>query len=235
MGWTASQRVDRPEERHGMKLAAAALVLVFGSTAFADLVSNGGFEIYLDTNNGGTIPTSAFSFSTMSPSDSSLTGWTLGGSGIDLIQMYWVNHGNGHSIDLASTGDGSISQTLTTVVGQIYELRFWMAGIPTGGPTVKTLDVTLGSTTFTNVAFDSSSSSTGSMGWTEMVFKWTATSTSSTLQFTSTSGTNSGPALDDISVNAVPEPAALALFGLGLGAGAFGLWRRRVARRAAAS
>jgi len=214
-----------------MRLIGSLLVLLLGAPAFADLLnSQGVFEAYLDTNNGGSVPAGTFTYSQLSSGDSSLTGWTVGGAGIDLIRTYWTPHGGIISIDLAASGDGSLSRTLTTEVGQNYELRFWMAGIPTGGPNVKTMDITMGSTTVTGVSFDATGSSTTSMGWVEMVFKWTATSTSSTLQFTSTSGTASGAALDDLSVTATPEPGTLAFFGLGLGA--LGLWRRRVARAA---
>jgi hypothetical protein len=44
-----------------------------------------------------------------------------------------------------------------------------------------------------------------------------ATDTTTTLTFATPQGGNAGPFLDDVAVNAVPEPATLAIWGLGLG------------------
>ena len=57
------------------------------------------------------------------------------------------------------------------------------------------------------------------MGWLPETFLFTATGTSTTLTFTSlntTADLQYGPALDDISVNAVPIPGAVWLLGSGL-------------------
>lgn len=56
------------------------------------------------------------------------------------------------------------------------------------------------------------------MNWLAQSFSFTATGASSTLAFTSTTATAFGPALDGVSVAAVPEPAtwAMMIFGFGL-------------------
>lgn len=51
------------------------------------------------------------------------------------------------------------------------------------------------------------------MGWTEFAYVIQGTGLD-TLSFVSTTSANYGPALDNVSVNPVPEPAALAMFSL---------------------
>jgi choice-of-anchor C domain-containing protein len=219
------------KERHRMKCIVAALVLMLGAPAFAGIEANGGFETFVTTASGGSIPTGSFNFTSLNAGDTSITGWTIGAAGIDLINTLWTSHGGSYSIDLSNVNNGTISQTLTTVANQNYELRFWMAGNTGSAPTVKTMNVTFGSTTINNVSFNSSGFSNSNMGWTEYVYKFTATGTSTLLQFADTSGSASGVALDDIGVSAVPEPGTAALFVLGAGVGALGLLRRRNSRK----
>ena len=54
------------------------------------------------------------------------------------------------------------------------------------------------------------------MGWTLETFFFVATSASTTLTFTSLEDNPYGPALDNVIVQDVPEPASLAVLGLGL-------------------
>ena len=114
----------------------------------------------------------------------------------------------------------TLSQALSTISGERYDISFWMANCPDRAE-CKPNGIKVefgGQTLLPSQAFDS-------FGWTQFVFSnILATSNSSTLSF---SGYNT-PAffmLDDISVAqsalpSVPEPGTLMLVGL---AGALGL------------
>jgi choice-of-anchor C domain-containing protein len=182
-------------------LAAIALASA-GAASAQNIVTNGSFET----------PVVAGSFVTYGAGSSSLTGWTIGGGGIDHIRTNWQAADGAQSLDMSATSTGSISQTLTTVIGQSYTLSFALAGNPDGG--IKTLAISFGGTPLTDQTFNTAGRSTSDMGWSVRSFFVTATSTSSVLTFTSLTNTSAGPALDNVSVvanTAAPEPGALAL------------------------
>jgi choice-of-anchor C domain-containing protein len=187
------------------KLFFAGLVS-FGaitSQANANLIVNGSFEADACTS----------SFCTTSV----LTAWNLSGGDVDLINTYWQPYAGAKSIDLGgSTGTTTLSQTIATVIGETYYLSFAMAGNDDGAPIVKTLDVSVTGAPVTSFSFNTTGTSNAAMGWAVNGLFFTATSVSTTVSFTNTSGSALfGPALDDIAVN-VPEPGALALLGAGL-------------------
>jgi hypothetical protein len=123
------------------------------------------------------------------------------------------------------TGIGTVSQTITTVPGQQYEIDF--AYLAENG-TPNSFVADFGSNTLFSV-FNDVSNTTNPATWTHITAFATAPGTSTTLSFTS----NNDPfydALDSVSVEAVPnvpEPASLALLGIGIAAIAGYSWRRR--------
>jgi hypothetical protein len=108
-----------------------------------------------------------------------------------------------------SNSFNTISQTLSTVTGQEYAISFWvLAAHP------NLLQVTFGGSTL----FNGTSPTTGD--YAQFTFYSTATSTSTVLAF-SGQRVQGVELLDDVSVDAVPEPAtwfltAVALLGLGV-------------------
>lgn len=190
-------------------LATAAAALLAGSAQAASIV-NGSFEF-------GVNPPGA-SFTTLSAGNTDLTGWTIGDGGIDWIGTYWQASNGVRSLDMTAVSAGSISQTLATVVGQRYLVTFDIAGNPdpNGGPTLKSLDVTVNGTGLANYTFDTSGFSVGAMGWASKSYSFVATSTASTLTFTSNNGFASGPALDNVAI-AVPEAATWVMMIAGFG------------------
>jgi hypothetical protein len=122
--------------------------------------------------------------------------------------------------DLAANAT-SLSQTLSTVVGDTYLLTFDMAQYLVGPGTV---------TSLFNVSFGGLSvlslSDIGEQGYTAYSLQATATSSSSVLSFTM--GNDIGEfLLDDVSVSAVPEPSSIALLSVGLLGVRFAKSRRR--------
>ena len=110
----------------------------------------------------------------------------------------------------------TITQTLTTVIGQTYTISYWVADMHPNF-----LEVTFGGSTL----FDGTAPTNG-LGspddYVQYTFTSTATSTSTVLAFSGQRTIGGGTLLDDVSVTpgaAVPEPAtwlltSVALFGL---------------------
>jgi choice-of-anchor C domain-containing protein len=172
-------------------LILTALLLVFtASLAHANLVSNPSFE---------TIGAD-WSYSNVD--------WWTG----------WPAKDGSVSIDLSGVGAGWISQSFTTQAGQTYDVTFWLAGNPDGGPTVKTMQVSAGSVSGLPYTFDTTGYGHNNMGWVEKDFSFTATGTNTTLTFTSLDNTAYGPAIDLVNVAqaTVPDPGVLFLLAPGL-------------------
>lgn len=215
-----------------MRHLAVAIVFAISPSAFAELVTNGDFES----------PSSIGSLATYTAVDSSSlfisgNGWTVSTGDIDHIGTYWVGADGGESIDMDGNNPGQIQQTLVTVIGQEYVLSFFLAvnsDVATSGTRSVQVDAGVDLTSGTLTLTKTSTSSTSNMEWANYGFRFTASTTSTILSFTSldAAGTGSGIALDDVSVFEAPEPASFLLFGAGLGG--LGLWRRTQKKKAIA-
>lgn len=208
-------------------LAATCLAACSSSTvASAAAFVNGSFETA--TVDPGS------SFSTLSNGSTAITGWTVGGDSVDYIGGYWQPQNGGRSLDLSGNANGSVSQTFSTVVGQSYAVNFFLAGNPDGGLGDKTATVSATGASSQNFIFTvTPSDSKGGMGWASYTYDFTATSTDTTLKFASATGTAYGPALDNVSVAAVPEPAIWVMMLTGFAGVGVMLRRRRAALAAA--
>lgn len=188
------------------------VALLSTASVQANIVQNGSFE------NGNFVNTSS-NFMQVNPSDTSLSGWTVINEhiawGLSAIG-FPASDGVG-LVDLSGFGaqspNGSIQQSLTTVLGTEYIISIDRQG------------------GLSNVLIDgvglSLTSGAISGAWTTFTGTFTATSASSLLSINNGAPGNPIVFVDNVSVvSAVPVPAAAWLFGSGL-IGLIGLSRRK--------
>jgi choice-of-anchor C domain-containing protein len=189
-------------KRHGILATAGALL---GSLALASSVlaagafQNGGFE---SGNYQG--PTYGFDFDRVfagTARASDITGWTVTVGSVDWIGSYWQAAEGTKSIDL--DGDegtpGAMSQTFATSVNATYVVSYALSGNPDAGPANKTMTIDVGGAK-TNVSYDTSAYGTtrADMKYVTKGYSFVATSTTTTLTFTSTTPGGYGPVIDNI-------------------------------------
>lgn len=179
-------------------IAMVATIALPGATLASTSVSNGSFET--GTYGGGA-------FQTLNAGATNMTGWTVGGAGIDWIKTYWTAEDGSMSLDLNAFAPGTIRQDLATTANSTYVVQFSLAGNPACGPTVKTLTVSATGAAPHAYNFDTIGHSASNMGWTTQSYSFVATSASTPLTFTSTTaGSVCGPALDNVSVTVQAPP-----------------------------
>ena len=208
-----------------LALSAAIVGVCAAGPASAQIVQNCSFEDPLVTDNFDTAPPQP------------IADWMVTSGSVDLIGSYWQAHDGSQSIDLNGLGPGTLSQDVTLQTGQLYGLSFWVSGNPDGEPLTKTFDFSISNTapaTVANVNFFvvAPPQSRENMNWEQRQFFFVAGAGTHTLTFRSTTLASAyGPALDDVSITAIPEPATTALLLSGFGLMGF-VARRRSSGRA---
>ncbi len=173
--------------------------------ATQNLVMNGGFEA--DPPSGLV--------NTFQAGSSGLSGWSIVFGNVDLVgSALWAAAAGNNSLDLNGTRKGGIAQSLSTIKGQKYQLSFDLAGNFFGGDPVKEVSVNLASNGL--FTFNTAGKSASNMGWSRYTTTFVAQSASTVLSFASNKRGAYGPALDNVSVTAVPEPETYAMLFAGL-------------------
>lgn len=209
------------------RLIAASLFAapLFALAAPVNLLTNGSFESTAVGNGSyvilGTIP-----------------GWTVGPLGVELRNNVAGSAFNGSNfVELDTTGNSWISQTLNTVLGTNYTLSFSYANRPDNrGAASNGLSWSIGGLGG-NVGADTSTT------WQTFTTTFAGTGGAMTLRFGAIGTSDSyGTSLDNVSIigtagaggNAgnVPEPQSLALLLAGIGAMGLVLRRRQRAGKA---
>lgn len=214
-------------------------VLVAQEAHAANLIVNGSFETYSKLPSSWTFPDLVDFNVPVGGTD--ITGWTVINGPIDYVANFWQASDGSRSLDLAgSPGLGGVSQTFSANPGTNYLVQFDLSGNPGAsafnGP-LKTLDVTVAGQRF-SFSYDvlAMGNTLNNMKWQRKQFSFVATSTSTTLSLFNTMAIgaigNGGPALDNVSVEAVAVPTPALLPGL-VGMGLAALRRKRQQERVA--
>jgi hypothetical protein len=180
-------------------LAVALGLLTLGPIAQANTIYSDNFDS--DTANLNGTP----------------SGWVVSGGAVDIVGPSngwgWLcAPGGGNCVDLdGSVGQaGVLSNTLSLTAGTTYTATFDIAGNQRNyGDDV--VDITFGSSTL-------SSSFSSNAAWTTYSLSFTpSVSGDYALTFHNLGGDNQGAVLDNVSIQAVPEPETYAMMVAGLG------------------
>jgi choice-of-anchor C domain-containing protein len=131
-----------------------------------------------------------------------LTPWRVTAGSVD-VQSYWQAMGGIQTIDLNGVARGGIQQAFPTVAGQTYQLSFHYASNPDRPGQTATATVTLiGGIELLSRRISHKGSKPGRMRYARFVEMFVADSSTTTLQFTSTTPGPYGIVLDAVKVEA---------------------------------
>jgi hypothetical protein len=170
-------------------------------------VLNGGFE---NVNLGGA-DSSGPNYWTFTGGNTNISDWTVAAVSVDIVDSGYPVHSGNYALDLVGTpGPGEISQSVMLTAGQQYDLTFW--AYSTGDPINMLLDV-VDQANSNAFVFSITQGS-----WNQYTYSFTAGAASNLIKFKSDPGntTNGNLFLDDIAVEAVPEPMTMIALAAGV-------------------
>jgi choice-of-anchor C domain-containing protein len=158
----------------------------------ANLVANGGFEVV--PNPGAATVMLASGSTTISP-------WVVTAGNVeDVGNLYWEPASGGCSLALNGTTAGTVAQSFATLSGATYTVSFSLAGDAFSVPEIKHVRVKAAGSSM-DFSFDTAASWQWAMGWQRVSWPFTATASTTTLEFQSLeAGLDTGPAIDSVEV-----------------------------------
>lgn len=183
--------------------AVAAVLGASGLANAATLVTNGSFE------DAGI---SSGSWAILD----SIPGWS-GTNGIEVRSNAVGSAQDGNNFaELDTKSNSSIFQTISTVLGQVYDLTFWYSPRIGQPATTNGIEAWWGNTLLTTPAITASGIGSTSNNWTSYTFSVVGTG-SDVLKFSAVGTSDTfGGNIDNVSLSAVPLPGAALLFGSAL-------------------
>ena len=185
------------------KVMAALVAMSLPAAAHAASITNGSFEDGVDP---GT-------FTTVNAGQTNITGWDVLAGSVDYIGTYWQASDGVRSVDLSGNSIGTLGQTVTGLTaGQAYKVTFDVSRNPDGGVTPRTGVFSANGQTF-NFAYSDATSTRANMKWETVSYNFLATAATAQISFSAdaSGGCCFGPALDNVRISAVPEPASWAM------------------------
>lgn len=157
---------------------------------------------------------------------SNLTGWTGGSAGIELRNgVAGTAQDGANYVELDTTGNSGMSQTVATLAAQTYELSLWYS--PRAGVNGNSNGIEVWWDGAKLGTLNGSGQNQSNHVWRQYSFNVTGTG-SNQVRFVAVGNSDGvGGSLDNISLNAVPEPGSLALVLGAVGAAALVVRRRR--------
>lgn len=207
----------------------------FTNHTSAQLIVNGSFETPLVPNG---------SFTNYPGGSILITGWTVVGNDVSVGSTTFTQNGITFQAqsgiqwaDLSGQNSNSptngLRQIVSTVVGQTYDLQFYV-GSATGGGFIFPSTVDLSINGGARTSYFNPTGPNNMLDWRQFNVQFTATTTATDLTFFNGSASNNFLCgLDNVSLNVVgiPEPSTILLTGIaGIGAGGL-VWSRWKKRR----
>lgn len=211
-----------------LKAAFASTVAVaLAGSAQAVTIANGGFE-------NGLFEVGPDGFQELDAGSTAMTGWTIGGNGVDWVSSYWEQlPGSSKSIDLHQMNIGSIEQLITGLTpGLQYFISFFVAPNNSQGTNLpKSAELAFGSDSVIVTYNTTGANTLANMGWEERTYSFVASQSDQLLKLTGmiTPGDDSrtGLAVDNFSISAAPDSATWLTMIVGFGAAGTMLRRQR--------
>jgi choice-of-anchor C domain-containing protein len=184
-------RGDAGSHRCVHRVVRQAVEAMESRQLLAATLVNGSFET----------PALASGFSILSAGNTTLTGWTIGGTNIAHVHdSTWKAKAGNRSIDLRDGLAASITQTVTGLTtGTTYRVSFWMSRNMYLTFAQAKVKVSAG-TTNQIITFSGTGLTTADPKWQLKTFDFTPTATSVPLRFEAANPGAGYPALDDIKI-----------------------------------